>query len=49
MIGRSDGGFAGGVLKLTPDMLQHGARPTWLGYLYVKDVDTAARSIVDDG
>ncbi len=49
MIGRSDGGFAGGVLKLTPDMLQHGARPTWLGYLHVKDVDTAARSIVDDG
>ena len=27
MIGRSDGGFAGGVLKLTDEMRQHGARP----------------------
>jgi uncharacterized protein len=49
MIGRSDGGFAGGVMQLTPDMLQHGARPTWLGYLHVKDVDVAARAIVADG
>ena len=33
MIGRSDGGFAGGVLPLTDEMQQHGARPTWLGYI----------------
>ena len=32
MIGTSDGGFAGGVLPLTDEMQQHGARPTWLGY-----------------
>ena len=32
MIGRSDGGFAGGVLGLTDEMRQHGARPIWLGY-----------------
>src|SRR5215212_8301389 len=38
MIGRSDGGFAGGVLPLTDEMQQHGARPTWLGYVNVADV-----------
>ena len=42
MIGRSDGGYAGGVLPLTAEMQQHGARPTWLGYLHVSDVDEAA-------
>lgn len=35
----SNGGFAGGVLPLTSEMQQHGARPTWLGYLNVDDVD----------
>jgi predicted enzyme related to lactoylglutathione lyase len=50
MIGRSDGGFAGGALNLTAEMLEHGAHPTWLGYLYVDDVDSAVREIVaDDG
>ena len=39
MIGRSDGEIAGGVLPLTDEMQQHGARPTWLGYIYVDDVD----------
>src|SRR5205085_10262341 len=29
MIGRSDGGFAGGILPLTDEMQQHGARPIW--------------------
>ena len=39
MIGRSDGGNAGGVLALNADMLAGGARPGWLGYLEVSDVD----------
>src|SRR3954468_20868417 len=39
MIGRTDGGFAGGVLPLTDEMQQHGARPAWLGYIHVPDVD----------
>jgi uncharacterized protein len=39
MIGRSDGKFAGGVLPLNEEMQQHGARPTWLGYVHVQDVD----------
>jgi predicted enzyme related to lactoylglutathione lyase len=45
MIGRSDGKFAGGVLPLTDEMQQHGARPTWLGYIYVPDVDRALAAI----
>lgn len=45
MINRSDGGFAGGVLPITPDMAQHGAKPGWLGYVYVADVDQAVASI----
>src|SRR5689334_16222794 len=39
MIGRTDGKFAGGVLPLNDEMQQHGARPTWLGYILVPDVD----------
>ena len=49
MIGRSDGKFAGGVLPLTPEMLQHGARPSWLGYIHVSDVDASIASIEQDG
>lgn len=49
MIARTDGGFAGGVLNLTSDMVQEGARPAWLGYLHVKNVDDAVRTIVADG
>ena len=49
MIGRSDGGFAGGVLPLTDEMQQHGARPTWLGYLHVEDVDASVASIEQAG
>lgn len=45
MIRRSDGGNAGGVLRITPDMAGHGARPAWLGYLSVGDVDEAVASI----
>ena len=49
MIGRSDGGFAGGVLPLDAEMQQHGARPTWLGYLYVDDVDASVADIEKAG
>ena len=45
MIGRSEGGFAGGLLPLTNEMQQHGARPAWLGYIYVEDVDATVASI----
>ena len=49
MIGRSDGKSAGGVLPLTQKMQQHGARPVWLSYIYVDDVDDAVRSIEQAG
>ena len=49
MIGRSDGGSAGGVLPLNAEMQEHGARPMWLGYIHVADVDAAVRSIEQAG
>jgi predicted enzyme related to lactoylglutathione lyase len=49
MIVRGDGGNLGGVLKLTADMQQHGARPVWLGYLHVTSVDAAVKAIEADG
>jgi predicted enzyme related to lactoylglutathione lyase len=39
MIERSGGGLAGGVFGLQQDQLDHGARPAWLGYIGVDDVD----------
>ena len=49
MIGRSDGGSAGGVLPLTAEMQEHGARPMWLGYVHVADVDASLGSIEQAG
>jgi predicted enzyme related to lactoylglutathione lyase len=49
MIGRSDGGFAGGVLALTEEMCSEGARPTWHGYIGVDDVDATVASIEASG
>jgi predicted enzyme related to lactoylglutathione lyase len=49
MIGRSDGGSAGGLLPLSDEMQQHGARPSWLGYLYVGNVDASVASIEQAG
>jgi uncharacterized protein len=45
----SNGAFAGGVLPLTAEMQQHGARPTWLGYLNVNDVDRKVSEIESAG
>ena len=49
MIGRSDGKHAGGVLPLTDEMQQHGARPAWLGYIHVNDVDEKLKAIETAG
>ena len=49
MIGRSDGGFAGGVLGLTDEKQQHGARPIWLGYIGVDDVNAAVTKVESKG
>lgn len=42
-------GMAGGVMGLNADMLANGAKPIWLGYFGVDDVDAAVASIVADG
>ena len=49
MIKRSDGGNAGGMLKLDDAMCAHGARPMWLGYIFVEDVDRTVTDIRADG
>lgn len=49
MIGRSDGGHAGGVLRLSPDMQAQGAQPLWVAYLSVPDVDLAVAALTADG
>jgi len=49
MIKRSDGGFAGGVLTLNDEMREHGARPMWLGYVYVDDVDATLSDVEANG
>lgn len=49
IIGRSDGGNAGGLFGLTEEMRQHGARPIWLGYIAVDDVDAIVGRIEAKG
>jgi predicted enzyme related to lactoylglutathione lyase len=44
-IANADGGMTGGVLGLTKDMTDHGARPCWLGYIGVDDCDAAAKAV----
>src|SRR5690606_15906050 len=39
----------GGLMQLTDDMRQHGARPIWLGYINVDDVDHTLARIVAAG
>ena len=46
---RGDGGAAGGVLTLSPEMQAQGAHPCWLPYLSVTDVDAAVAAIAADG
>lgn len=49
MINRSDGGMAGGVLKLTDEMRTEGGRPLWMGYVGVDDVDATVARIEAKG
>ncbi|MDE2403263.1 MAG: VOC family protein [Sphingomonadales bacterium] len=41
----ADGGSTGGVLPLTAEMQAGGARPGWVGYIAVDDVDAATAAI----
>ncbi len=38
-----------GLMSITPEMAGHGARPVWLCYLAVDDLDQAAAAIVQKG
>lgn len=49
VIERSNGGNTGGMMRLEPAMIEHGARPMWVGYLAVDDVDAAVAAIGADG
>lgn len=49
MITIPGGANAGGVLHLTDEMKAHGARPTWLGYLNVDDIDATLHSVEQAG
>ena len=44
-----DGEGIGGMLQLTEEMKAGGARPVWLGYISVTDVDAAVSAIEADG
>ena len=47
-IANADGGMTGGVLRLTREMTDHGARPCWLGYIGVDDVDASHADHLSD-
>jgi predicted enzyme related to lactoylglutathione lyase len=49
MIGRADGGHAGGVLTLTPGMREMGMAPGWFTYFNAGDVDALAAKIEELG
>lgn len=49
MINRSDGGMLGGVLGLTSEMCSNGAKPIWMGYVGVDDVDATVTQIETKG
>ena len=48
MISSSEGPVAG-LMPITPDMANGGARPAWLGYVAVDDVDAMAASVTEGG
>ena len=49
MINRSDGGMLGGLMGLTDEMCANGARPIWMGYVGVDDVDAMVARIEAKG
>jgi predicted enzyme related to lactoylglutathione lyase len=42
-------GMVGGILPLSPEMTQGGARPGWFAYVAVEDVDATVRAIEQRG
>jgi uncharacterized protein len=48
-INNEDGDMTGGVLHLNAEMQAHGARPCWVGYIGVDDVDASLGAIEAGG
>ena len=44
-----DGAMVGGMLRLSQEMTGGGAKPCWLGYIHVADVDATVREIEAKG
>jgi uncharacterized protein len=44
-----DGNMIGGLMRLAEEMCEHGAKPGWLGYIGVDDVDRAVADIEAEG
>src|SRR3546814_12063600 len=49
VINTADGGMVGGVMRLTDDMTQGGARPGWFFYIGVDDVDATVEKVTAEG
>jgi predicted enzyme related to lactoylglutathione lyase len=49
MIQTSGGDMVGGVMRLTDDMAANGAKPTWLFYIGVDDVDASVAKVKANG
>jgi predicted enzyme related to lactoylglutathione lyase len=49
MIGRSDGGQAGGVLGMATEMIEQSGKAAWFGYIHTPDVDAAAAHLTASG
>ncbi|MEO6248063.1 MAG: VOC family protein, partial [Sphingomicrobium sp.] len=49
MINIPGAGNAGGVMRISAEMQEHGARPGWLGYLAVDDVDAMVKAVEQHG
>jgi predicted enzyme related to lactoylglutathione lyase len=48
-IANADGGMTGGLFELSAAMLDQGAKPSWIGYLGVDDVDAVLPQITANG
>ena len=48
-IARPDGREIGGVLPLTAEMIAQGARPSWIGYIGVEDLDATLAALAARG
>lgn len=49
MVENPAGGFVGGAMQLDADMIAGGARPAWLGYVGVDDVDATVAKVTGAG